>query len=179
MPSRSSSRDPRAQRSRSAIADAALALLRDHDPGDITVTSIASAAQVSRQTVYQQFTDASDALGAAVVLAMQEALPDERTTGPAEALRALLRFAVENVDLYDKLRSSRIAAQLQDRFTELLAPHVGRLAGEATADTPRVAFLVGGVVQLIGTWSADPTAFDLETATVAELRRAGARVEGG
>lgn len=168
MPNRSTSRDVRAQRSRASLTAAAMDLLRTHSPSDITAAQISSAAGVSRQTFYQHFTDALDAIAAAITGAMDETL--HRAPGDAPLAR-LLRFAVDNVSFYDKLRTSDLSARLQQHILMLLAPTVAELVGEDDETSPRVAFLVGGVLQLIVTWSARPAAFDLEAVVLDQLQR--------
>ncbi|PZG56276.1 TetR/AcrR family transcriptional regulator [Spongiactinospora gelatinilytica] len=132
-----------ALRSRAAILDAALRLLRT-DP-DASVEAIAIAADVTRQTVYAHFRSREQLLAAVVeqvtdetAAAMDAADPD---TGPAtEALLRVLDAAARTAERYPGLIQAivttpvsphtdrKVHAPISERLIRVIER--GRLAGE-------------------------------------------------
>ncbi|MCI3928961.1 TetR/AcrR family transcriptional regulator [Streptomyces sp. AN091965] len=81
-----------AERSRTAVLDAAVRLLRRRP--DAGMAAVAEAAGVSRQTVYAHFSSRDDLLAAAVDRITEDAVAamDAAALGEGPAVQALLRF---------------------------------------------------------------------------------------
>ena len=57
--------DPRPERSRARLLDAATALLRSGGPSAVTIDAVTRSANVARATLYRHFSSANDLLAAA------------------------------------------------------------------------------------------------------------------
>lgn len=104
--------DPRVERTRAAVIEAASDLLVADGPGAITHGNVASAARVSRTTVYNHWPTREDLLRATID-SIGRIKPDASDlTGPIRAdLDALCEHLV--VDLLDDQRSSMIANMME------------------------------------------------------------------
>ena len=105
--------DPRVERTRTAVVDAAAQLLLDDGPDAITHARVAAAAGVSRTTVYKHFPDRSDLLFVTAE-AIGRNLPDPGdVTGDLRTdLRAFLAHLA--ADLRDPVRT-RVIAMMMER----------------------------------------------------------------
>ncbi|MCW3842023.1 TetR/AcrR family transcriptional regulator [Micromonospora yasonensis] len=168
-----------ARRSVSAILDAAVQVLRERPQA--TVEDIATAAGLSRQTVYAHF-PSRDALVAAVyqrmtdevLAALDEARLDE---GPApEALLRLLRVSWGAFDRYPALPPPPGAADVElhqpifDRLTRLIVR--GQRAGEFDPDAAP-GWLFAATVALGHAGWAEVAAGRMSAADAADAVQAG------
>lgn len=104
--------DPRVERTRAAVIEAASDLLVADGPGAITHANVAQVANVSRTTVYNHWPTREDLLRAAIE-SLGRVKPDERElVGPVRAdLGALCEHLV--VDLIDDQRAPMIANMME------------------------------------------------------------------
>ena len=99
MPTRTHSADPRAERVRTLLRDAAFALAHERPVDEITVGDLVARAGVSRQVFYRHFTDRDDAVATAFAVAFAAAAADIRAT-PGRGSSALFAFAAEHRAMY-------------------------------------------------------------------------------
>jgi len=104
--------DPRVERTRAAVIEAASDLLVADGPGAITHANVAQVANVSRTTVYNHWPTREDLLRAAID-SLGRVTPDERElVGPIRAdLGTLCEHLV--VDLIDDQRAPMIANMME------------------------------------------------------------------
>jgi AcrR family transcriptional regulator len=104
--------DPRVERTRAAVIEAASDLLVTDGPGAITHVNVAQVANVSRTTVYNHWPTREDLLRAAID-SVGRVTPDERElVGPIRAdLGTLCEHLV--VDLIDDQRAPMIANMME------------------------------------------------------------------
>ncbi|HWC82082.1 MAG TPA: helix-turn-helix domain-containing protein [Pseudonocardiaceae bacterium] len=90
-------RDPRLDRSRTAILDAATELLLQGDIGQVTIEAITARSGVARSTLYRHFPTITEVLAAAFQRTLPPlAAPPEGT--PAQRLLALVREQAAQID---------------------------------------------------------------------------------
>ena len=104
--------DPRVERTRAAVIEAASDLLVADGPGAITHANVASAANVSRTTVYNHWPTREDLLRAAIDSVGRDTPDESKLTGP---LRTDLDTLCEHliVDLIDDQRAPMIANMME------------------------------------------------------------------
>jgi AcrR family transcriptional regulator len=168
MASRSESSDPRAARVREQMKGAALELIHERRIEKISVTDIVERAGVSRQAFYQHFTDRDDAVATAVIDSIAVAARPVKGfhLSTLDRILRLMAYVAENAELYRNLypgvASQRSAATFRDELRppcETLAREAHRRLGDK-ADIPVAAlttFLLGGLMEILVSWSAHPT----------------------
>lgn len=129
--------DPRIERSRQAVLDAAVALLFDSGPDEVTHAKVAAAAEVSRTTVYKHYPHRSDLLHA-TLQAVGKHVP------PASELTGIVRD-----DLVTLL--TNLASDLRDEGrTKMIAVMIERALHDDTVGTVRDRF----IAELVETFTA-------------------------
>ena len=104
--------DPRVERTRAAVIEAATALMMEDGPGAITHASVAAAAKVSRTTVYTHWPAREDLLRATIdSIRRHKPDLDELTGSLRDDLRTVLAPLI--TDLCDDQRASMIATMMQ------------------------------------------------------------------
>ncbi|WP_199255730.1 TetR/AcrR family transcriptional regulator [Mycolicibacterium mengxianglii] len=165
MAARAHSTDPRAERVRCQLQDAALQLAGEGPVDGLTVGAIARRASVSRQAFYQHFDDRDDAVGAAVAAAFATA-----TAGigadPADHILALFDFVARHRAIYRNIVPSTVSSRAASAFRAELAPACREIAAQATTSTAVTTdqiqrFLVGGFMEVLRSWMEDPNPGDL------------------
>ena len=91
MAARAHSVDPRAERVRTRLREAAFALAHERPVDQMTVGDIVARASVSRQVFYQHFTDRDDAVATAFTVAFAAATADTAVGDDARARILRLR----------------------------------------------------------------------------------------
>jgi AcrR family transcriptional regulator len=177
MADRTHSADPRAERVRALLRDAAFALAHERPVDEITVGDLVSHAGVSRQVFYKHFTDRDDAVATAVTAAFADA-----TRGidgdPRSRILRVFDAAAEHRAVYRHVVPSAVTQRVVAAFrAELLPacedmaraamPVVGSIAGLDTDAVSR--FLVGGFQEVLRSWMEDPATTDLNARVVAAL----------
>ncbi len=139
MAARANSIDPRAERVRTRLREAAFALAHERPVDQMTVSDIVARASVSRQVFYQHFTDRDDAVATAFNVAFAAATADIGGDARARVLR-LFDFAAEHRSMYRNIVPSAV--------TGLTPESVSR-------------FLVGGFMEVLRSWMESPDPTDL------------------
>ena len=104
--------DPRVERTRAAVIDAAAALMMTDGPGAVTHANVAAAAKVSRSTVYNHWPSREDLLRTTIDSIRDHRPAVEDLTGVLRAdLRSVLGPLI--VDLADDQRATMIATMMQ------------------------------------------------------------------
>lgn len=177
MPTRTHSADPRAERVRTLLRDAAFALAHERPVDEITVGDLVTRAGVSRQVFYRHFTDRDDAVATAFAVAFSAAAADIQ--GDARArVTALFAFAAEHRAMYRNVVPSAVTQRVVTAFRDELLPACQEIAAQGMrvvgpiADVGQDAvsrFLVGGFQEVLRSWMEDPDATDLHRRVTAAL----------
>ncbi|WP_433042052.1 TetR/AcrR family transcriptional regulator [Dactylosporangium sp. CS-033363] len=161
------STDPRAERVRQLLREAAFALIEERRVEQISVSDIAQRAGVSRQAFYQHFRDRDDAVATAVAASFRDTTTAEGD--PIELIHRLGDYAAKHAVLYGNLYPSAASQQAANAYRDLLRPACTRLAAEVLARRGRPAdgtdalasFLIGGIMETARLWAEDATADDV------------------
>lgn len=168
MAARTHSADPRAERVRTLLHEAAFALAHEHPVDELTVASIVGRAGVSRQVFYQHFRDRDDAVAAAFSVAFGAATADIDGDPRARIMR-LFDFAGEHRAMYRNVVPSSVTQRVVSAFRAELAPACAELAAQGMAVVTPIAgltveavtrFLVGGFMEVLRSWMEEPEARD-------------------
>jgi AcrR family transcriptional regulator len=169
MAARANSVDPRAERVRARLRDAAFALAHEQPVDRLTVGDIVARAGVSRQVFYQHFRDRDDAVAFAFSAAFASATAD-LAGEPGARILALFDFAAHHRAMYRNIVPSVVTQRVVAAFRAELAPACEEIA---TAGMPAVTtvasltpeavtrFLVGGFMEVLRSWMEDRDATDL------------------
>lgn len=186
MAARANSADPRAERVRTRLREAAFALVHERPVDQMTVGDIVARAEVSRQVFYQHFRDRDDAVATAFTAAFAAATADIRridgtAVGGGDARSRILRlfdFAADHRTMYRNVVPSAVVQRVVTAFrAELLAPceEIATLAMPVVSPiaslTPDAVtrFLVGGFMEVLRSWMEDPDSTDLRGRVTAAL----------
>ena len=182
MAARTHSADPRAERVRVLIRDAAFALAHEGPVDRLTVGDIVSRAGVSRQVFYQHFRDRDDAVAYAFTAAFATATADI-AGDPRSRILALFDLAAQHRAMYRNVVPSAVTLRVVAAFRAELAPACEQIAAEAMPAVSTIAaltpesvsrFLVGGFMEVLRSWMEDPDATDLRGRAAAALDTVGA-----
>ena len=188
MAARTHSVDPRAERVRTRLREAAFALAHERPVDQITVGDIVARAEVSRQVFYQHFGDRDDAVATAFIAAFAAATADVdrldgttvggRLTAPpagprCDARARILRlfdFAAEHRSMYRNIVPSAVTQRVVTAFRAELQPACAQIARQGMPVVSPIAsltpesvtrFLVGGFMEVLRSWMEDPDSTDL------------------
>jgi AcrR family transcriptional regulator len=169
MAARTHSADPRAERVRTLLRDAAFALAHEMRVDEITVGELAARAAVSRQVFYQHFGDRDDAIATAI--AHEFAAATNGIEGdPRSRILALFAFAAEHRAMYRNVVPSAVTQPVVAAFREALVPACDDIAAQGMPVVGAIAglepdavsrFLVGGFQEVLRSWMEDPATTDL------------------
>ena len=169
MAARANSVDPRAERVRARLRDAAFALAHEQPVDRLTVGDIVARAGVSRQVFYQHFRDRDDAVAFARSATLASATAD-LVGEPGARILALFDLAAHHRAMYRNIVPSAVTQRVVAEFRAELAPACEEIA---TAGMPAVTtvasltpeavtrFLVGGFMEVLRSWMEDRDAADL------------------
>jgi AcrR family transcriptional regulator len=169
MAARTNSVDPRAERVRARLRDAAFALAHEQPVDRLTVGDIVARAGVSRQVFYQHFRDRDDAVGFAFSAAFASATAD-LAGDPGARILALFDFAADHRAMYRNIVPSAVTQRVVIAFRAELAPACEEIAAAGMPAVSTVAsltpeavsrFLVGGFMEVLRDWMEDQDASDL------------------
>ena len=168
MAARTHSVDPRAERVRTLLRDAAFTLAHERPVDQITVADLVARAGVSRQVFYQHFADRDDAVASAFTVAFAAATADIDGEPRTRILR-IFDLAVEHRAMYHNVVPSAVAQRVVAAFRAELLPACEELARQAipavdsaTGLAPeRVGrFLVGGFQEVLRSWMEESPGSD-------------------
>jgi AcrR family transcriptional regulator len=191
MAARAHSVDPRAERVRARIREAAFALGHERPVDQLTVGHIVARAAVSRQAFYQHFRDRDDAVATAFSVAFAAATADPgwidgTAVGDPDARTRILRlfdFAAEHRSMYRNVVPSAVTQCVVNAFRAELAPACQDIATQAMPVVSPIAgltpesvsrFLVGGFMEVLRSWMEDPDSTDLNGRVRAALETVNA-----
>jgi AcrR family transcriptional regulator len=177
MAARAHSVDPRAERVRTRLREAAFALAHESPVDELTVGDIVARAEVSRQVFYQHFRDRDDAVATAFTVAFAAATADIDTDARARVLR-LFDFAAEHRSMYRNIVPSAVTQRVVTAFRAELQPACVQIATQGMPVVSPIAsltpesvsrFLVGGFMEVLRSWMEDPDSTDLSARVSAAL----------
>ncbi len=177
MATRAHSSDPRAERVRTLLRDAAFGLAHERQVNGLTVNDIVTRAGVSRQAFYLHFRDRDDAVAAAVTVAFTTATADGGAN-PRDRIVRLFAFAAEHRALYRNIIPSAVTERVVAAFRAELASPCEQIARQSMPVIAPIAalspesvsrFLVGGFMEVLRSWMDDPDAEDLQGRVTAAL----------
>ncbi|MGX9791992.1 TetR/AcrR family transcriptional regulator [Mycobacterium sp. MMS18-G62] len=170
MAARAHSVDPRAERVRARLREAAFALAHERPVDQMTVGDIVTRAQVSRQAFYQHFRDRDDAVATAFSVAFAAATTEPGGGQPRARILRLFDFAAEHRSMYRNVVPSAVTQRVVNAFRAELAPACQEIATQAMPVVSPIAgltpesvsrFLVGGFMEVLRSWMEDPDTTDL------------------
>ncbi|SEH78279.1 regulatory protein, tetR family [Mycolicibacterium rutilum] len=169
MAARTHSADPRAERVRTRLREAAFALAHEQPVDRLTVGDIVARAGVSRQVFYRHFADRDDAVATAFTTAFATTIAEATGGISGEAPDRIVRlfdFAAEHRSMYRNVVPSTVAQRVVAAFRAELLPACEQLAAamSTVADVASEAvtrFLVGGFMEVLRSWMEDPDSADL------------------
>ena len=177
MPTRTHSADPRAERVRTLLRDAAFALARERPVDQITVADLVARAGVSRPVFYRHFTDRDDAVASAIAARFSATMAD--IDGDARSrIVGLFDFAAGHREVYRHVVPSAVTQHVVAAFRAELLPACRDIAAQGMRVVGPVAdvaeesvsrFLVGGFQEVLRSWMEDPHATDLRSRVMAAL----------
>lgn len=177
MAARAHSSDPRAERVRARLRDAAFALAHERPVDRLTVGDIVARAEVSRQVFYQHFRDRDDAVAFAFSAAFASATAD-LVGDPGARIVALFDFAARHRAMYRNIVPSAVTLRVVAAFRAELFPACEEIAAAGMPAVTTVAsltpaavtrFLVGGFMEVLRSWMEDPESTDLSGRVSAAL----------
>ncbi|HZN83666.1 MAG TPA: TetR/AcrR family transcriptional regulator [Mycobacterium sp.] len=177
MAARAHSVDPRAERVRTRLREAAFALAHEGPVDELTVGDVVARAEVSRQVFYQHFRDRDDAVATAFTVAFAAATADIDTDARARILR-LFDFAAEHRSMYRNIVPSAVTQRVVTAFRAELQPACVQIATQGMPVVSPIAsltpdsvsrFLVGGFMEVLRSWMEDPDSTDLGARVSAAL----------
>jgi len=177
MANRAHSADPRAERVRGRIRDAAFALAHERPVDQLTVGDIVTRAAVSRPVFYRHFRDRDDAVTYAFRVAFATATADIDGE-PAGRILALFDFAADHRAMYRNIVPSAVAQPVVGALRAELAPACEQIAVDAMPAVTTIAglspesvsrFLLGGFMEVLRSWMEDPEPGDLRVRVRAAL----------
>jgi AcrR family transcriptional regulator len=167
MAARTHSADPRAERVRTLLRDAAFALAHERPVDEITVGDLVARAGVSRQVFYQHFSDRDDAVATAFSVAFAQALSTAAADIEGDARSRITRlfdFAAEHRAAYRNVVPSAVTQRVVAAFRAELLPACEEIAAQGTRVVGAIAdvapesvsrFLVGGFQEVLRSWMED------------------------
>lgn len=181
MTDRGRSADPRAERVRARLREAAFAMAHERPVDEITVGDLVARAEVSRQVFYRHFRDRDDAVNLAFSQAFTQAFADATAqchANPRARITDLFAFAAEHRAMYRNIVPSTVTQHVVRMFRAALLPPCEQIAGQGMAVVSTIAplsvdavtrFLVGGLMEVLRSWMEDPDATDLASRVQAAL----------
>jgi AcrR family transcriptional regulator len=177
MAARTQSADPRAERVRTLLRDAAFALAHERPVDELTVSDLVARAGVSRQVFYQHFSDRDDAVATAFAVAFAAAAADIQGDARSRIFK-LFAFAADHRTMYRNVVPSAVTQRVVAAFRAELLPACEEIAAQGMRVVGPIAdigqdavsrFLVGGFQEVLRSWMEDPDATDLRGRVTAAL----------
>lgn len=178
MSARGRSADPRAERVRARLRDAAFSLPHERPVDQITVGDLVARAEVSRQVFYRHFRDRDDAVAQAFSHVFAEALAEGGGAEARTRIVELFAFAAEHASMYRNVVPSTVNQHVLSTYRDALVAPCRQIAAHGMAVLHNVAplpeqavarFLVGGFMEVLRSWMEDPDTTDLPARVSAAL----------
>ena len=178
MSERGRSADPRAERVRTRLREAAFALPHDRPVDEITVGDLVARADVSRQVFYRHFRDRDDAIAQSFGHAFAEAVAAMDGVNARTLVLELFAFAAEHASLCRNVVPSTVNQHVLAAYREALFAPCQQIAAQGMAVLDRVAplpeqavtrFLVGGFMEVLRSWMEGLDTTDLPARVSAAL----------
>ncbi|VEG55363.1 TetR family transcriptional regulator [Mycolicibacterium aurum] len=178
MSDRGRSADPRAERVRTRLREAAFALAHEHAVDEITVGDLVTRAEVSRQVFYRHFRDRDDAVTAAFSDAFDRAVAGADGADARTRVLELFAFADRHPSMCRNIVPSTVNHHVLTMYRDALMAPCRQIAAEGMAVLDSIAplpadavsrFLVGGFMEVLRSWMEDPHASDLHSRVRAAL----------
>lgn len=172
--------DPRAERVRTKLRDAAFALAHEQPVDQLTVGDLVTRAGVSRQVFYRHFADRDDAVASAFAVAFAAATAD-LTGEPRSRILRIFGLAAEHRAMYRNVVPSAVTQRVVAAFRAELLPACEELAARAMPVVGAIAglepdavsrFLVGGFQEVLRSWMEDARDSEPETDLVSRATAA-------
>ena len=177
MSDRGQSADPRAERVRARLQEAAFALSHERPVDGITVSDIVARADVSRQVFYRHYRDRDDAIARAFTRAFADVAAPDSVDARTRVLD-LFAFAAAHASMCRNVVPSTVNQHVLTAYRDALAPPCRQIAtqGMAVLDTVTALredavtrFLIGGFLEVLRSWMEDPNTTDLRARVSATL----------
>lgn len=177
MSDRGQSADPRAERVRARLQEAAFALSHERPVDGITVSDIVARADVSRQVFYRHYRDRDDAIARAFTRAFADVAAPDSVDARTRVLD-LFAFAADHASMCRNVVPSTVNQHVLSAYRDALAPPCRQIATQGMAVLDTVAalredavtrFLVGGFLEVLRSWMEDPNTTDLRARVSATL----------
>lgn len=177
MSERGHSADPRAERVRARLRDAAFALAHERPVDGITVGDLVARADVSRQVFYRHFRDRDDAVAQAFDQAFAQVVAADGADARTRVLD-LFAFAAEHSTMCRNVVPSTVNQHVLAAYRDALSEPCRQIAAQGMAVLDTVAhlkahavtrFLVGGFLEVLRSWMEDPGTTDLRVRVSAAL----------
>ncbi len=178
MSERGRSADPRAERVRTRLRDAAFSLPHERPVDQITVGDLVARAEVSRQVFYRHFRDRDDAVAQAFTHVFAEALAEQADADARTRIVELFAFAAEHASMCRNVVPSTVNQHVLATYRDALFAPCRQIAAQGMAVLHNVAplpeqavarFLVGGFMEVLRSWMEDPDTTDLPARVSAAL----------
>lgn len=178
MSERGRSADPRAERVRTRLRDAAFSLPHERRVDQITVGDLVARAEVSRQVFYRHFRDRDDAVAQAFSGVFAEVLAERVDADARTRIVELFTFAAEHASMCRNVVPSTVNQHVLATYRDALFPPCTQIAAQGMAVLDNVAplpeqavarFLVGGFMEVLRSWMEDPDSSDLPARVSAAL----------
>jgi AcrR family transcriptional regulator len=178
MSERGRSADPRAERVRALLREAAFALPHERPVDQITVGDLVARADVSRQVFYRHFRDRDDAVAQAFSHAFGDAVAAMDDGNARNLIRALFAFAADHASLCRNVVPSTVNQHVLAMYRDALFAPCQQIAAQgmevldSVAPLPEQAvtrFLVGGFMEVLRSWMEGPEMTDLPARVRAAL----------
>lgn len=178
MAARAHSVDPRAERVRTRLREAAFALAHERPVDEMTVGDIVARAGVSRQVFYQHFRDRDDAVATAFTVAFAAVTADIGGFDARARILRLFDFAAEHRAMYRNIVPSAVTQRVVTAFRAELQPACEEIAEQGMPVVSPIAsltpesvtrFLVGGFMEVLRSWMEDQDTTDLSGRVSAAL----------
>jgi AcrR family transcriptional regulator len=178
--------DVRAERSRSQLIEALRVQLHEHDPREISVSSVCTQAGLSRPTFYQHFASLDELAVAGIEQRLAELHRQDSSDRRPTSYDAVVRFLDEldsDRSVYRQvIGSDAVFTSPRDAVEDWLVVRLVEDHDGPVADPSSIRFAAGGVLSLLRGWLLQepsdpgrPTSMQLAD----DMWRLASRVVGG
>jgi len=162
----------RVARSKQALTDAVLTLLRDEAPGRITITKVCQLANITRPTFYQYYKSVDDLIGDVIAQRLYQhqatAFGLDANAPAAEfdaALQRFLQLIWDDRNLVFMLRHRDVdPVRLRTESVAIISSQiVAHMPNAGPQVALRARFAAAGITELLGAWLATTNPAQLQS----------------